>query len=305
MNVDDDSAETRPDAGPRPDARTRVLGLVYPPSGDGYTAMQLDFVGKVVEAARAYDYDLLLTNGSEVGDRPFQRLVEGSLVDGVILMEIRLVDTRVDYLTERGVPFVTIGRTGAEETWWVDADYASVARGCVRHLAGLGHRRIAFVNRPEHLFEAGYESAHRGLAGFEEGMAELGRTGRAYLCDDDAAAGEACLARILRDDPATTAVVTPNEAALPGLYLGLNRAGRVVPRDFSLTGLAAEIWAETVTPPLTAAAVPVDEMSRIGVELMMRRLDSPGSPPRHVLLSPPLTLRSSTGPCRRVPGTDD
>jgi DNA-binding LacI/PurR family transcriptional regulator len=300
VNVDDDSAETRPGA------RTRALGLVYPPSGDSYTytAMQLDFVGKLFQAVQVYDYDLLLTNGSEVGDRPFQRLVEGNLVDGVILMEIRLVDTRVGYLTEMGVPFVTIGRTGSEETWWVDADYASVARDCVRHLADLGHRRIAFVNRPERLFESGYESAHRGLAGFEEGMAELGRTGHTYLCDDDAAAGEACLEQILRDDPATTALVTPNEAALPGLYLGLRRAGRAVPRDFSVAGLAAEIWAETVTPPLTAAAVPVDEMSRIGVELMMRRLDAPGSAPRHVLLNSPLTPRSSTGPCRRMPGTD-
>ena len=246
--VGDDSA------GASPPGRTRALGLVFPPAGDQYTGMQLDFVGRVAEAAQAYDYDVLLTSGREVADLPFQRLLAGHRVDGLILMEIRMEDARADHLTESGFPFVTIGRTAVEEkSWWVDLDWVALGRGCVRHLADLGHSRIAFVNRPERLFRVGYESAHRGLDGYNRGMEELGLAGRAYFCGDDAAAGEACLEQVLLDGPATTAVVTINEAALGGMYRGLTRAGRVVPRDFSVCGLSAGPWAETVTPPFTAA----------------------------------------------------
>jgi DNA-binding LacI/PurR family transcriptional regulator len=285
--------------------RTRTLGLVFPPADRHYTGMQLDFIGSVAEAAQAYGYDVLLTAGSEVGDDAFQRLLDRQRVDGVILMEIRLEDARVDHLTELGFPFVTIGRTSdLEQTWWVDLDYGALAKSCVRHLADLGHSRIAFVNRPEQLFRTGYESAHRGLQGFAEGMEALGLTGRAYLCGDDDASGEACLERILAEDPATTAVVTTNEAALGGLYRGLTRAGLVVPRDFSVAGVAAGPWAERVTPQLTAADVPAGDMGRGGVELMIARLDSPDSPPRHLLLRPLISIRSSTGPCPSAPDAD-
>lgn len=281
---------------------TRALGLVFPPASDRYTGMQLDFVGRVAEEAQRYDYDVLLTTGREVDDPPFQRLLAGDRVDGVVLMEIKLTDSRVDHLTELGFPFVTIGQPGIENAWWVDLDFVALGRNCVRHLADLGHRTIAFVNRSEHLFRSGYESAHRGLDGFNQGVEELGLSGHAYFCGDDAAAGEACVARILRDAPATTAVATLNEASLGGLYRGLMRTGRVVPRDFSVVGLTAGPWAETVNPPLTAAEEPVHEICRLAVELMMERLKSPGAAHRHVLLRPLISVRSSTGPCRTAPG---
>lgn len=285
--------------------RAYALGLVFPPAGEHYTGMQLDFIGGIAEAARDYGYDVLLTTGTKVDDPPFQRLLRNWHVDGVILMEIRLPDDRVDLLTKLGTPFVTIGRPGPEhQIWWVDLDFALLSRSCVRHLADLGHRRIAFVNRSERLFQAGYGFAHRGLEGFTDGIAELGLTGRSYLCDDNPAAGEACLERILLEDPATTAVVTMNEAGLGGLYRGLTRVGRVVPRDFSVVGVAAGPWAERVTPQLTAADIPAGEMSRVGVKLMMERLESPDAPPRHVLLRPLISIRSSTGPSRPVPGTE-
>ncbi|WP_420878316.1 LacI family DNA-binding transcriptional regulator [Streptomyces sporangiiformans] len=285
----------------------RMLGLLYPPAGRGrlYTEMQLAFIGGVAEAATIHGYDLLLSPSDTESDPSFRRILAERLVDGLIVMEIRRDDDRVDHLAKAGFPFVTIGRNRrADETSWVDLDFAGLAAGCVRHLADLGHRRIAFVNRSEQLFHSGYGFAHLGLEGYTEAMAELGLTTHAYLCDDAVVAGEKVLERILRDDPATTSLVTMNEAALEGLYRGLTRHGRAVPRDFSIVGVAAGHWAEQVTPQLTAAEIPAKEMSRIGVELIVERLTAPASPPRHVLLKPLISLRASTGPCRPVPGSE-
>ncbi|WP_327312842.1 LacI family DNA-binding transcriptional regulator [Streptomyces sp. NBC_01235] len=286
---------------------THMIGLLYPPSGRkrDYTTMQLAFVGGVAESATAYGYDLVLSPGDTHDDPSFLRMVGDRRVDGVIVMEIRREDDRVEYLAEAGFPFVAIGRNRrADVAGWVDLDFAGLAGGCVQHLADLGHRRIAFVNRSEQLFNSGYGFARLGDEGYTEAMKKLLLTPHAYLCGDDLASGEDVVERILRDDPATTSLVTQNEAALEGVYRGLTRNGRSVPRDFSVVGVAASPWAEQVTPPLTAAEIPAKEMSRIAVELMMQRLRSPDSPPRHVLLKPLITLRASTGRCRPVPGSE-
>ena len=278
------------------DGTSRTLGLVFPPASRHYTDMQLDFIGALVEAASDHGYDILLAASAGDGESGLRRLVAERRVDGAIMMEIRLDDARVDFLTEASFPFVTIGRTGSpDRTRWVDLDYARLVRDCVRYLADLGHRHIAFVNRSEQLFHAGYESAHRGLAGFQEGIADHGLTGAAYLCGDDALSGEGVIDRILTADPRTTALVTANEAALGGLYRGLAAHGRKIPLDFSVTGIAASRWASAVTPPLTAADVPAAEMGRIAVELLLELLQTPDAPPRHVLLTPPVSLRASAG----------
>lgn len=289
----------QPNASARALARgeTRALGMVFPPASSHYTDMQLAFIGGVVEAAGAHDYDVLMSpRGADV-DASFQRLVGERRVDGVILMEIRLQDPRVERLRDTGFPFVTIGRTGNPEgTAWVDLDYLNLVRRCVRHLSDLGHLHLAFVNRSEKLLRSGYESARRGLDGFEVALQETGLTGTAYTCDDDAAAGERCVQQILSSHPEVTGIVTINEASLGGLYRGLADAGRKIPRDMSVTGICAERWAEAVTPALTAAAQPALEMGRIAIDLLLERMRTPEKPARHQLLTPRIVLRASTGP---------
>ncbi|GAA4624142.1 LacI family DNA-binding transcriptional regulator [Actinoallomurus vinaceus] len=292
----------QPNASARALARgeTRALGLVFPPASTHYTEMQLEFLGGVVEAAAVRDYDILMSRTGAGEDRSFQRLVGERRVDGVILMEIRLQDPRVERMRETAFPFVTIGRVADPEgTAWVDLDHQGLIRHCVQHLAELGHERIVFVNRSEGLIRLGYESARRGQDGFDLAVEEFGLTGTSYSCGDDAASGEACVQRILSDDPGTTGIVTMNEAALGGIYRGLAHAGRKVPHDMSISGIAGSRWAEAVTPALTAADVPAHEMGRIAIDLLLERISDPSAAPRHQLLTPPISLRASTAPAAR------
>ncbi|MEU1805578.1 LacI family DNA-binding transcriptional regulator [Streptomyces sp. NPDC019937] len=277
--------------------RTRTLGLVFPTVSRRYTDMQLDFINSVVDAAAAHDHDILLSRSDGDGDDSFRRLVGERRVDGALLMEIRSPDSRVERLVRSGFPFVSMGHTEhTDQLSWVDLDFAELTAACVRHLGRLGHRHIALVGRPRELYDAGYVPAHRGQDGFLRAVRELGLTGEVHHCGDDAASGQAVVARLLDRDPRTTAIVTLNEAALVGLYRGLGLAGRSVPGDFSVTGVAAARWAEAVTPMMTGADVPSDLMGRLAVDLLLERLDDPAAAPRQHLLAPPLTPRASTGP---------
>ncbi|WIM93007.1 LacI family DNA-binding transcriptional regulator [Actinoplanes oblitus] len=294
-----DELDYRPNAAARAlkEGRTRTLGLVIPPAGARLTDMQLGFVASVVEAAARADLDVLLSPSGGDHDRSFERIVSGRRVDGAILMEIRLEDERVARLQQTGLPFVTIGHTSNPHgTCWVDVDYGTLIARCVHHLADLGHRWIALINRSAELVAAGYGPAHRALAGFTEAAVQRDLRGITLTCGDDPIAGETCIEQLRQDHPEITAVVTLNEAALPGIQRGLERAGVRIPQDFSIAGVAARHWAEDFRPQLTAADVPTLEMGASAVDLLLERIAAPGAPARHLLLTPPISLRASTGP---------
>jgi DNA-binding LacI/PurR family transcriptional regulator len=173
----------------------------------------------------------------------------------------------------------------------------------VHHLADLGHRHVALINRSEELVAAGYGPGHRALAGFTEAVAQRDLVGVDVCCGDDAGAGEACMERLRATHPEVTAVATINEAALPGIARTLEKFGLAVPRDFSITGVVAQHWAEEFRPPLTAADMPAHDMGARAVDLLQERIAAPESAPRHILLAPPIALRSTTAPARpRTPG---
>src|SRR5262249_51511311 len=55
-------------------------------------------------------------------------------------------------------------------------------------------------------------------------------------------------------------------------------------------------WAERFHPELTAADVPAVEMGATAVDFLIERIANPDAPPRHRLLAPPISPRSSPGP---------
>jgi len=136
-----------------------------------------------------------------------------------------LDDPRVRQLLGADMPFVTIGHAARPEgTWWVDVDYESLLNRCVHHLADLGHRYIALINRSAEMLAAGYGPGPRARQGFQDGIALCGVTGVEYPCGDDAVAGDECAGLILEQHPEITAAATLNEAALPGVPRALQRA---------------------------------------------------------------------------------
>src|SRR5262249_55714490 len=161
------------------------------------------------------DLDVLLSPSGGEHDRSFERIVTGRRVDGVILMEIRLDDPRVGRLQDVDMPFVAIGRTARPQGMcWVDVDYATLVARCVDHLADLGHRHLALLNRPAALVNSGYGPGQRSQEGFVEAVARRRVLGTEFCCADEVAAGESCVLELLQTHPEVSGIVTVNEAAL-------------------------------------------------------------------------------------------
>lgn len=283
------------------EGRTRTIGLIIPPAATRMTFMQLDFVGAVMEAAANADLDVLLSPSGGDHDRFLERIVTGRRVDGAILMEIRMADDRVTRLQRSGMPFVTIGRPARPRaTCWVDIDNARLVQQCVDHLADLGHRDIALINRSAELYASGYGPARRSHTGFVKAVARRGITGVELHCGDDAQAGERCIEELRLGHPEVTAIVTINEAALPGVLRALGQAGLAIPSRLSITGIVARDWAEQFCPQLTAVDLPAAELGATAVRFLVERIADPDAAPVHKLFTPPISLRDSTGPANRT-----
>jgi DNA-binding LacI/PurR family transcriptional regulator len=275
------------------------VGLVIPPPSHRLLDPQLAFVAVLSELCSTADLDLLLSPSSGDHDRSFQRMLSGKRVDGVLVMEVRMRDERIDALERSGIPYVLIGRpSNPSGLFWADIDYGGLVERCVEHLAELGHRSIALLNRPAELLTAGYGPAQRAADGFESAAARQGLVAHAFCCSDDASGGEAIMREILAARPRITAAVTINEGALPGVARAFLRSRIRVPRNFSLVGVVGERFAEDFHPPMTAAVISPVELVRGAFEMLQQRMAEPRSEPRHFLQSPLITLRATTA---RVP----
>lgn len=283
--------------------RSRTVGLVIPPASHHLVESQLSFVAELSELAGSRELDLLLSPCSGAQDRPFARMLSGQRVDGVLLMEVRMQDDRVQALRRSGIPYVLIGRPADPAgLFWVDFDYGNLVERCLDHLADLGHQQVALINRSAQMLASGYGPAQRSLAGFLAAARRRGLSGRPFCCSEDAHAGEAIMNEILAAQPRITAAVVVNENALSGVARALDRASIQVPRDFSVTGVLGERWADGFHPQMSAVVVAHAELARTGFQMLMDRIANPDSPARHVLLSPTITLRGSTG---RPPAAGD
>ncbi|MEV6006954.1 LacI family DNA-binding transcriptional regulator [Streptomyces sp. NPDC051976] len=278
--------------------RSHIIALVVPLRTDVYVPVMMEIAIAVTTAARQFGYDVLLLTNDE-GPDGVRRVARSGLADGVILMDVQLDDPRVAVLRETGAQAALIGLPDDPRGLaCVDHDFARAGALCAEHLAGLGHREVAFIGYAPAVYErhAGY--AERTLDGFRTAARDLGLSALQRPCEGTYESTAGTLARILADRPGTTGFVVQNEGALGPLLSLLRTSGRVVPEDASVVALCPEPLAEQYSPRLTAVTGPARELGSRAVELVVSRLD--GRETEEVtLLTPVLTPRESSGPARQ------
>jgi LacI family transcriptional regulator len=234
--------------------------------------------------------ETLLITGSSDEDPELERQLVRSLlerrVDGLIVATA-VTDHR--YLlpdVAHGLALVFIDRPPRQ----IDADTilldnAGGVASAVSHLAGRGHRRIAFVcDHPE------IYTASERLRGYREALAAAGLAEDAALVhmgSHDAESARAATAAILALPEPPTAVLAANNRITTGVLDALGRAGAEVDvvgfDDLELGALLAR--------PLTAVAFDAVELGRRAAELVIRRLDGHDGPPERLVEPTALIVR--------------
>jgi LacI family transcriptional regulator len=172
------------------------------------------------------------------------------------------------------------------------------AREMTRHLLGLGHRRIAFING-----HPGHTASGQRFRGFMEGMTEAGL---AVNADQVAQgfftyrSGLEAADRLLTNGFNPTAIFACNDDMAAATTAVAHRKGLDVSGDISIAGFDDTPLATMIWPELTTVRRPISEMAREAVRLLIEQVRAKRAghapPVKHTLLNFTLVKRESTGP---------
>ncbi len=275
--------------------RSHIVALVFPALQHRLGSTALSIVTAAARAATERGFNVVLWPVDDVAQ--LDDYLSGGLVDGVLLMEVTADDPRVALLVERDVHFGLVGRT--EDTTglsYVDMDFAGMVATGLDHLTELGHRRVAlFLGDPGGPAWSGYGPVARTEQAYLAEAARRGLDPVVVRSAQDPRSGRRAATALAEDHPDVTAVLVLNELALSGFVNGLVAAGRTVPDDVSVLGLATSAAdLETADPAVSAVVAPGAELGARSVDGLVDRLTDPTAAPTHDLLPGTLRLVGST-----------
>lgn len=277
-------------------SRTFLIGLLYDNPSASYVTKVQD---GVLETCRREQYDLLIHpcdyQRKDLADE-IRDLVVHSRLDGLILTPpISDLGALESLLAEIRIPHIKIapGKPPAAHPSVCTNDRSACAE-MVAYLAGLGHRRIAFVTgHPDH------GAVQRRFDGYLDGLQTAGLKFRKELCAqgyNSFESGEACARELLGMKNRPTAVFSANDDMAAGVMKVAHDMGIDIPGELSVAGfddipLAAQIW-----PALTTIHQPMRGMAEKAAELLIQSLRGPAPEPGIRILESRIVLRQSTGP---------
>lgn len=273
--------------------RTQTLELLVPLITQHF---YVEVLRGIEEALAATEYSLLIRSIEQRSDR--ERVLRGAelrgRVDGALLVSLNPTRGLIGRVTQAALPLVLVDAEHPRVAT-VGVDHAAAAATAVRHLLQLGHRRIALVDHPEDPFAPVYPDArHRGYraALFEAGIQPTPEY--EHVTDFSPEAGAAALGELLALRNPPTAIFAGSDSQAIGVLEAARQAGRRVPEDLAVIGyndieVAAYLGLSTVH-------IPMREMGRRGVELLLQAIEHPQeAPPERVVLPAELIIRRTSG----------
>lgn len=241
-------------------------------------------------AAAKQNYRVLVADTAEhVEEESILAIESRRRCDALVLCAPRMPQEELVRLLPELAPVVLLNRdAGDASTPLLGIDWASGIRDLVRHLAGLGHKRIAYLAGP--LSAASNTDRLRGFQSLDVEIDLVQIPCGAMFSDGHAAAG-----RVL--DSGVTAVMAFNDVVALGLLGALHELGVDVPGELSVAGFDDIPFAQFTSPALTTASVPQLELGELAWRRLWAMLN--GEQPEHsVSFRPGLVARGSTGRVR-------
>ena len=219
-----------------------------------------------------------------------QRRLDGLMIatadEGAAGLAGRIDSFQASVLLDREVPDA---RADA-----VLSDHAQGLAEALRHLVGLGHRRVALI--------AGMDKQRGGrvrIKTFLREGAELGlelddallREGELTVAD-----GYRAVKEILALPRPPSAIIAGNNQLFAGMFAAIRDLGVRIPFDLSVVACEETEITTLHVPPLDVVRRDIDELGREAAKLVLERLDSPRRRRRHVTLPTMFEPRGSSAP---------
>ncbi len=273
--------------------RTHAIGVLLP---DLYGEFFSEVIRGIDLAARREKYQVLVSSSRASAETIVAavRALRGR-IDGLIVMAPDADATTAirEFATRFPVVLLNPGSMGEDCSAISIANFEG-AYAAVKHLVGLGHRRIAMLTGP-----SGNLDAEERRGGYRRALADAGLEHDPALelaGDFDESAGFHAAADLMKLRPRPTAVFSANDYMAIGLIGALRNADVRVPQDVAIVGFDDIAIAQYLNPALTTVRVDACELGERALQRLMpfARARRPAEPHRE-LLPTSLVVRGSCG----------
>ena len=274
---------------------SRAIAYRIPPLGGHLNSVLDTFLHELTEAVESIGCHVLLFASKEDEEElaTYWELSAQSAADGIVFAGTGRNDPRAALLKERGMPFVSFGRTwGTEEHSWVDVDGRAGTTLAITHLLARGHRRFAWLGTTDDSpvndeRELGVRETlrHAGVPGADLHVLRL---------KNDSESDRIAVGGLLDSPEAPTAFVSMSD--LQALtVLGELEARSLVPgRDAAVIGFDDSPVAAYAAGGLSTVRQPITRVAREIARLLASQLADPSAPYEGILLEPELVVRRTS-----------
>lgn len=270
-------------------ARSDLVGVLVPQLADLVLALVYEGIEEAA-AQRGLSTFVMNTRDDEPTQRARTDLAIGRRVDGLIFADGREDTSLLADVAAKEVPFVLVNRPAGDFPV-VSCDNRAGGRLVAEHFLDNGHERVAVVAGPAYA-----RTARDRTAGFVERYREAGLPVPEELVVHsrfDTGGGRDATARILRAaGQPPTAIFAVNDFAAIGAAGCAREHGLTMGNDLAIAGFNDTPLAAELPVPLTSVRVPVHEMGRRALALLVELIG--GRAVESVHLAPELVVRAST-----------
>lgn len=276
--------------------RSYTLGLALPSQAGRLADPALaEVLAGLSDTAATRGYSLLLAASDPLQTEAelCVSLVRTGRVDGIVLLDVQVADSRARALAEAGLPFVCDGPPPEAHYSSVVVDGHQAGMQATQYLLGLGHRRIGLIQLPSDMVSSeplylGYAQAleEAGVALDPQLVIEAGRN------DND---GYLAMQELVNTAEPPTAVFASSDELAFGAMHALYDAGLVVGKDVSLVGFDDVPLAAHTHPPLTTLNRPRRMVGELLARQLVATIEQRSVAPRTTTLQTRLIIRRSTG----------
>ncbi len=276
--------------------KTDTIGLVLP---DLYGEFYGELMRGVDQAAREAGVHVLITRAvsPEEERATVEELLQGGAVDGLIFLVSQFEDNALSDLARFQDSLLILDRdVGNIELDNVLVDNRDAGREATLHLIrDAGAESLAFIGGPE-----GNVDTDNRLAGFRDACHELGIDSSPehihysdYSYEMGLAIGES-YSSLIEDDGGRWGFIAANDNLARGVMEALVTKGAAIPHDAAIIGFDDTELARVVRPRLTSMRVPLQEIGRTCVRLLVDRLRGLRTEPAKMVFKARLAQRAST-----------
>jgi len=270
--------------------RSFAIGVMVPEVSDGYSASVMSGIEDHLLQEGYFYFVVSHRHRADLIDE-YPRLFLERSVDGLIA-----VDT--PWRIPPSIPVVTVsGHNRVKGVTNIVLDHTRAAEVALRHLAQLGHRRVAFIKGQE--FSSDTEVRWNNIERVASQMSIPICPALVTQLQGESPSpepGYEATKKLLRAREPFTALFAFNDISAMGAIRALGEANLRVPDDVSVIGFDDIQSAGYQNPGLTTVRQPMREMGRIAAEFLLRRIrrSESDTPQSEITVEPQLVVRGTT-----------